>query len=203
MSAINNNLKSIFIHIAKCGGTSLSSFEWNKGNGHKTYLDFDKDLENIQEYFVWSFVRNPWARTVSAFEDCPELHQFVPDFEAYVNILYKHKSIFDKNSISENMGLIPEIPIGRIHFWPAHLCLKNKNGELKADFVGKLENIESDFEKVCKKLKVNFVVPPKRNKREGKKGRKNSFYKDLYNDSLINKVGEIYKKDIEIFNYNY
>ena len=203
MSCVNHDLQSIFIHVAKCGGSSLSSFSWNKGNGHKTYRNYEQELCDINQYFVWSFVRNPWQRAVSAYEDCPELHEFISDFRSYVNILYKNRSVFNKNSISENMGLIPEIPIGRIHFWPAHLCLKNKNGELKADFVGKLENIESDFEKVCKKLKVNFVIPPKRNKREGKKGRKNSFYKDLYDDSLINQIGEIYEKDISLFDYSY
>ena len=203
MSAINHNLKSIFIHIAKCGGTSLSSFEWNKGNGHDTYHDYQNKTTNISEYFVWSFVRNPWSRAVSAFEDCPEIHHAIPDFKTYVNILYKNKSLFQsKKFISYSSGhKIPEFPVSRIHFWPSSLCLKNEKGYLSTDFVGKLENLKEDFMRVCDKLNIKQCEIPHKNQRKGKELRKNTFYKDLYNDSLVNQIGEIYNEDIRLFNY--
>lgn len=205
MSCVNHSLKSIFIHIAKCGGSTLSSLKWNKGNGHKTYSNYYGELGNsIEKYFVWTFVRNPWSRSVSAFEDCPELHKYVPDFQSFINILYKNKNLFHEKRFIRDSGLaIPEIPISRIHFWPAHLCTQNEDGAIKCDFVGKLENFDDDLKKICKHLNVEFNLPKIKNKREGKPLRKNTFYKDLYNDSLINQVGEIYKKDISLFNYQY
>ncbi len=205
MSCINYNLKSIFIHIAKCGGSTLSSLKWNKGNGHKTYSNYARELgDSVQNYFTWTFVRNPWSRSVSAFEDCPELHQYIPDFQSYIKILYKNKKLFhQKKFIYDSDLTIPEIPVSRIHFWPSHLCIRNQNGLIKCDFIGKLETLEHDLRKICKTLNVEFELPKIRNQRKEKPLRKNTFYKDLYNDSLINQVGEIYKEDVELFNYQY
>jgi|TARA_Y100000289_G_C3931203_1_gene156541 hypothetical protein len=205
MSCVNHELKSIFIHVAKCGGSSLSSFDWNQGSGHDSYSDYESKILNISDYFTWSFVRNPWVRAVSAFEDCPEIHDEVPDFKTYINILYKNKSLFQNKKFTSygSNHKIPEFPVGRIHFWPSALCLKNKNGDLSIDFIGKLENLEEDFKSICDKLNIKNCNVPHKNQRKGKKLRKNTFYKDLYNDSLINQVGEIYSEDIELFNYSF
>ena len=56
---------------------------------------------------------------------------------------------------------------------------------------------------VCKILEVNYTKPLHINQRKGKRNRKNTHYKDIYDDTLINKVGEIYGKDVEMFNYTY
>jgi hypothetical protein len=206
MTAINQQLKSIFIHVAKCGGCSIGSYDWNRGSGHATYADLQesKQIDDISKYYVWSFVRNPWARALSSYEDCPELHEFVPNFHTYIDILYKHRHIFKNKKYIRWSGLqIPEIPIGRIHFWPAHLCLQNEQGHVSVDFIGKLENINQDMKHVCKILEVNYTKPLHINQRKGKRNRKNTHYKDIYDDTLINKVGEIYGKDVEMFNYTY
>ena len=74
MSCHNESLKSVFIHVPKVAGTSLSKPAWNRGNGHKTVADFESILgQELESQFVWAFVRNPFERMVSAYEDCPEI----------------------------------------------------------------------------------------------------------------------------------
>lgn len=205
MSYVNHKIKSAFIHVAKNAGSTLSSFEWNRGSGHNTYVDLAKQLDDIEEYFTWGFVRNPWARAVSAYEDCPELHEFVPSFDIYVDRLYQNKHIFhDAKYITWGGGRQLEgIPIGRIHFWPSHLCLQNKHGEISVDYIGRVESIKQDLKYICDRLNVEYKDPPKRNCREGKQNRKNSYYKDLYTNTTINQIGDIFKNDIDLFKYEY
>jgi hypothetical protein len=80
------------------------------------------------------------------------------------------------------------------------------------DFVGRFENLKEDWEYITKKLDQGKRHRlPKSNFRSGKRGpRKKKFageakylehYTTYYTPNMIDKVGEIYKKDIELFNY--
>ena len=64
------------------------------------------------------------------------------------------------------------------------------------DFVARLENIEEDFDIICK----NLVIP---NILEKKNKSKRNKYQTYYTDSIIEKVGELYKTDIELGKYKY
>ncbi len=214
MSCIIHEYKFIFIHVAKCAGCSIRNTEWmrSKGlekecTGHQTIKCYEKKFSHLfDEYFKFAFVRNPWDRIVSAYEDSPDTMKEIPRFEKFVDILYKHKSLFhEKKSIGwSNEIRIPDIPKTLIHFWPAHLCLKNNKGELKIDFIGKFENLQKDFDKISESIGVPSSELPHHNERKTKgRGRRSSFYKDLYNDTAINQVAEIYKDDIELFKYEY
>ena len=78
---INHKNNFIFVHIPKCGGTSIESVfdstahiknvtgqhngtTWRKHMTLKTHELLFPDLEN---YFKFSVVRNPWSMTVSMY----------------------------------------------------------------------------------------------------------------------------------------
>ena len=105
MSNINNELKSIFIHIPKCAGTSMSSYKWNLGSGHKTIFEYYKDSINLKNYFKWCFVRNPWERIASAYEDCPEIFQVAPTFNKFIETIDSNRNKIPKNHISTFLGI--------------------------------------------------------------------------------------------------
>lgn len=210
MSCIIHEYKFIFIHVAKCAGCSISNSISEKipCNGHHTVANYENKFSHLfDEYFKFAFVRNPWDRIVSAYEDSPTTMENIPKFENFIDILYKKKSLFfGRKSILWNKDSlkIPDLPRTLIHFCPAHLCLRNKEGELKMDFVGRFENLQEDFDKVCGSIGIPLSKLSHRNGRKNKGNqRRTSFYKDLYNDKTINQVGEIYKDDIELFGYEY
>lgn len=69
---INENGRYFFIHIPKCGGTSVDNSNAFTGphppNGHAQYGDFRSVLGSRFELFkCFAFIRNPWDRLISAF----------------------------------------------------------------------------------------------------------------------------------------
>ena len=217
MSCIIHEYKFIFIHVAKCAGCSISNSMKNSFNekisvvgrmsGHHTVVNYEKKFSHLfDEYFKFAFVRNPWDRIVSAYEDSPITMENIPKFEKFIDILYKKKSLFfERKSIlwHKDYLKIPDLPRALIHFWPAHLCLRNEKGELKMDFIGRFENLQKDFNEICESIGLPLYKLSHHNQRKTKSRTRRSFYKDLYNDKTINQVGEIYKDDIELFGYEY
>ncbi|NDB30232.1 hypothetical protein EB155_09610 [archaeon] len=73
MEEINMRKPLLFIHIPKAGGTSILNFVKKYGddqlgpssNWHNSVKYYSKEYRN--SHFVFSFVRNPWDRLVSAY----------------------------------------------------------------------------------------------------------------------------------------
>lgn len=72
---INNNNKLHFIHIGKCGGTSLVNFFKQKGIEYKqSHLKRPDLFEPNQRYIIW--IRDPLNRFISAFNHSKEIVNF-------------------------------------------------------------------------------------------------------------------------------
>ncbi len=112
MSYINHDIKSLFIHVPKCAGTSMEKLDWNRGNHHDTIYDFYTKKEgklgngqtgvdfDFDSYFKWAFARNPWDRLVSAYEHLLEaginrgkIKEKYP-FNLLIKDMWKKKDIF-------------------------------------------------------------------------------------------------------------
>lgn len=184
----------------------MSNIAWNTGSGHKTISEYKSDGVDLDNYFKWCFVRNPWERIASAYEDCPEIFQFAPTFEDFINTLYSKKQNFPKSEIKFFQYFDIGFPLKyyRIHFMPMNLLIKI-NGELCIDFIGRYENLQEDWVKLQRKININpqNLILSNARKQKVNLGRKTSYYKDLYNQHLIDLVGELYEEDIKLFNYSF
>ena len=204
MSTHNEKLKAIFIHVPKAAGSSLSTPEWNRGNGHKTVADYENQLgPKFKKQFVWAFVRNPFDRIVSAYEDCPEIFPHAPSFESFIKNIYDHRGqLAGLKSLRETSVPLFGFPLGRLHFQPMHLLLCTKDGTYRPDFLGRFENLVDDFAALQKHLGIKQEPLVHKNKRADKPKRRFSNWRDLYTPDLVEKVSEIYRKDLELFNYD-
>ena len=139
---------------------------------------------NAPDYFCFTFVRNPWSRLVSEFiyrrnRYGSKQHADV-DFARMVRTGY----IFDKKFMRDHHESY--LPNGQLRYI-------NEN----MDFVGKVENLQEDFEKVTNKLGLKKVILPRINKRYYKP------YWEYYDDETRELIAKRFKRDIETFNYEF
>ena len=73
---ISHELKTVFIHVPKTGGQSISKMLGiPKGTPHNYYweglthlrLSAIRDRENIEGYYTFMFVRNPYDKILSEY----------------------------------------------------------------------------------------------------------------------------------------
>jgi hypothetical protein len=159
--------------------------------GYISQQDFDN-------YFKFSFVRNPWSRLVSEYR--------------YRNFL-SHKSF--KDFVMHKLP-IPGWDDKYRHVMPQSDMLYDNNGHLLVDFVGKFENLQQDFDQVCIQLGFNDSRLPHINSsdkksRELRRKARNIFhrnkesslrrYNEFYDEETRGYVAELYQADIKNFNY--
>ena len=178
----------IFIHINKTGGTSIEK-ALNLPLQHRSALDKKNYLgeEIWSKKFSFAFVRNPWDKVVSHFTYRLNTNQIKMDseqieFKKWVRLSYleKNKKYYDNPKM----------------FMPQMDWISDENGKVLVNFIGRFENIESDFNEVCSKLNITASLPHlKKSNRVD--------YKEYYNIETAEIIGELFKKDIEYFNYRF
>ena len=187
----------IYIHVPKAAGTSISKSIYGRPLGHYTTCEiFEKFPKLFASAYKFSFVRNPWDRVLSAYRFAkigrtesmgiykPEQYA-IPEFDSFESFVFDWLLIRDINKLD-------------FVFQPQYKFLYSENGTLMVDFLGKLERLNNDIKTVEQVLGTNLVIPfANRTSRENN-------YRDAYkNTSLIEKVREIYLKDITLFNYEF
>ena len=207
---LSHKYKFVFIGVPKTGTQSMSEIlslyektpptrfldKTNKTGYHQPFYAHAK-AETVKKYFIkngwdWDkyfkfcFVRNPWDRAVSSyfyklrtdFKDknfsrhCSRMRKEIKNFNEFVN----SKFLFHENQTD--------------------FFLTNNNESL-VDFVGRFENIDSDFNFICKTIGIPNWKLPKINQTNHK------FYKSYYDNELIEVVRHKFRKDIDLLDYDF
>lgn len=189
--------KCIFVHIPKCAGVAVcKSLFGNLGGGHKTlrYYQILFSPAEFNSYFKFTFVRNPWDRLVSAFFFLKKggmnennrrwaeanLARY-QDFDSFVRHGLKRSEI-----------------LSFLHFRPQHLFVCLKRNQPGLNFVGRFENLESDFAFICRRLNLESkLVEANRN------ASRERDYREYYTEETRQLVGEIYAEDVRTFGYSF
>lgn len=190
-----DDTKSIFVHIPKCAGDSVSiALFGNSAGGHATLSDYVNifEPERVASYFKFTIVRNPWDRLVSAFHFLKkggwneadrlwfnaELGHF-KDFDEFV------KGWVSKDNIWKRWYLQPQY----------HFIVEGRR-KIDIDFVGYLENIDEDFRYIAKRIGIDCQL-------QHINKSKHDDYKNLYNEETKAIVAEVYETDIKLLGYNF
>ncbi len=194
-------LKTVFVHIPKTGGSTVSTIlrrpNFPSLTKHDPSPGIDKHssvfvhLEQLgpeeKDFFKFSFVRNPWDRLVSAYH-------YVIARRQKLELVANHET-FDSflSSFVEEPSQFLELP----YFRPQSSFLVNDNGEMPLDFLGRFETFEKDLGVVLREIgsRRMFVKHRKKSKRRD--------YREYYTAESSKAVGEIYISDVENFGYEF
>jgi len=139
-------------------------------------------------YFRFAFVRNPWDRLVSCWLDkVVKLNHYQ----------FSEEKLAKMQDFKNFVDHVAQIDIQTCN--DPHIRLQATMIDLNhVDFVGRFERFEADFLKVLDVLGIGEIEIPKKNASQNRKT-----YHEYYNEATKQKVAEIYKKDIQIFSYQF
>lgn len=150
----------------------------------KRRTEFKSYLKNLNEdkingHFLFTFVRNPWERVVSLyFYFRNNKTQSFSEFVSSISQLREKNENFRRHSV------------------PLHLYAYYEGTQF-VDFVGRFENLQQDFDYICRKI----GIPPKKLPRISKTNHKS--YEDYYTEETMKLVAQEFQKDIEYFGYEF
>ena len=194
---VSDSYKFVFHHVPKTGGTSITAALAPYCNLWKGTLPEDKHgwqvkFHNVglhlpvkevinsvsdypREYYSFAFVRNPFEVIVSAWDS-----NKYENFDQYVeHEIFTGLQICARRSQYEYL---------------------TDNGTLLVDFVGRYENLSSDFYEVINEIKVPLMMLPKRN--IGKEKRSQD-YKKYFTPLSRKTVERKFEKDLNFFGYEF
>ena len=186
--------KAIFVHIPKAAGTSVGAALF--GKCRRTHQSWDWYYHccpsQFDQFFKFTFVRNPFDRLVSAF--CYLQHGGQSTSESDRRFQRKHLSKYKTFADFVKHGLQEKAIQQWSHFVPQHRFIASKDDTIMVDFVGRVENLDNDFSHVAKKLGIDAkLMHTNKSKRED--------YPDYYDPTTQRLALEFYAKDFELLGY--
>lgn len=169
------NPKVIFLKTPKVAGTSMLKVLVDRlGEPKRYFKDWEGEFSDkvLGDYFIFSFVRNPWDKMVS-------LWKFMGRSQTIYRILTDHRKITKST---------------RFHARPCHV-FTHLNGNQFVDFIGRYESLQEDFNKVCDLIGIKRANLPMLNTS------KHDHYSKYYIEDMREMVAKKYAKDIELFGY--
>jgi len=207
----------LFVHIAKTGGTSvraaLAPLRWrdpfyipqfiasrlSHATGHRIGSKLPRHAriiaakemlpqELFDKLFKFAFVRNPWDLQVSSWHhlkrERPHLVEHLPDFESFIRWKLDLGRPYQYH-IDTSIELQTDY-------------LKDLDGTILVDFIGKYENLLADFEEACRH--IGIIPPSLPHKREAKD---RTDYRTYYDSHTAGLISDYFKQDIDTFGYSF
>ena len=216
---ISHRHRCIFVHIPKCGGTSIEDAIWPDidsrseadlwmGQDAEDFNRYQEDgLQHLlasqvreevgesefRSYFKFAFVRNPFDKAVSQFEYMKR----------------KRRSLREKIGMSKDATFAEYVRCIRAydhpHWAPQHRFLYSESGELLVDFVGRFERFEEDALRVFDAVGLGARVGRWHTKRvpHSKSGGVKPHYREYYDDDTRKVTAEMYARDLVLLGYEF
>ena len=223
---ISHTHRFIFIHCPKTAGTAISNalatccepselVVATRKNGLKKHESAERirdflGAEKWKHYFRFTFERNPWDRVVSLYK-----MQFDPDNWNRADVGFATRI---RNSLLERKYRVSP-PSFRDWFyrragsrWRNHFPkylgnLYHLQGDLAVDFVGRFENLQTDFHKILGwvGLHAHLDSPSQVPRKRFDLGLEHSepSYRRFYDDNMRLIVEEQYAAEIDAFEYTF
>lgn len=183
----------IFIHIPKSAGISVAKAIYgSRAGGHLpvSYYLWLFGARYFDQFFKFTFVRNPEDRALSAYKFLSH-GGLNSDDSAWADQHVKPYESFDK-FVSESL-IKPEV-FNAVHFHPqVTYLLDPRSGRIAVDFIGRFENIEESFNDLRSFIDTEGDLPHENRTKYNEK--------EKISLSTTNILRKIYKKDFNLLAY--
>ncbi|GEQ85981.1 hypothetical protein ULMS_14890 [Patiriisocius marinistellae] len=190
---ILDELKVIFIHVHRTGGSTISNILRerklvNTNNVLPQHTNAKNDdtsiLEKHHDYYTIGCTRNPWDRILSWY--------LLLHFNDLKSIEKERTRLED--FIEQDIAI--DLSINYFHYNTLDY-LSNKEDSLIANKIFRFENIENDIREFLLQYNIYFQKIPIINKTFKKD------YKNYYTDKARELIAQKCSKDIQYFNYEF
>ena len=190
----------VFIHVPKAAGTSFNEALYGRFIGHPRASDIQRWAPRaVRALPSFSVTRNPWDRLVSAYRFARRgqgvggsyragmwrPHRYrIAEFESFERFV---KEWLAARDVSKLDGV----------FQPQWLFLCDRRSRVLVDHVGRLDDLGPTYAFI--EERIGRFEPIARANRSGDE----LDYRTLYTPELVRLVGDIYRRDVELFGYDF
>lgn len=184
---IDHELKRLHIHIPKTAGTSLRAAIMP--NAHETRHEVATafPVESWEDYFTFTFVRNPYDRMVSAY--------------AY-HVKGRYRGVLNRSipnlrnlTFREYLGTFVRRQQLTI-FLPMVTYMTHERSSKPVDFVGRFECVHEDYARLSALLKTDAPIPHQLSSHH-------DHYSTFYDEEARQIIEQVYGADLEEFDYSF
>ena len=151
-------------------------------HGHLSLMQIRPYLrdEEWQGFFKFAFVRNPFDRFVS-----------------YCAFMTRDQGSFERDPKGVMRHFLAQPPLQHLLFQPQHLLITDAAGNLLADHIGRVEEMQRSYDEICERIGIPTTTLDKVN------SSKRADYHQYYDQALIDGVAKLYSRDLELFGYEF
>lgn len=132
-------------------------------------------------YLKFGFVRNPYDRFVS-----------------YCAFMARDTNYMEVSPVAFMKHVVRVLkPVDQMLYRPQHTFLTNADGSLAMDIVGRNETMQASYDAICARLGTPTAELGRAN------ASKHRPWQEYYDKDLVGWVGEVYQKDLELFDYRF
>lgn len=206
---VSNESKLAFVHVQKTGGRSVNKVLWENfpdlsklGRRHIPFAQAVKRQPELEAYFVFGFVRNPWDRLVSwysmidAAQDTPRHARHLPENKFWQAVRADFADFDD--FVRRGVGASDFRPRQYLRLRMSQSqYFTDRDGNFRGDFVGRTERLDEDLATVMARFDIHLDTVPRINRSS------HSHYADYYSPASRDIVARVFAEDLERFGYRY
>ena len=148
----------------------------------KLYVSPELTSAEYERFYKFTFVRNTWARVYSWYANV------IKDEILRTSIGVTNPECSFEDFLNSNMN---HQTFSQLYF------ITDSKGNVPMNFVGRFENLQQDFDKVCEQLRIEDSELPKL------LVRKYGHYTENYTQKTRDLVYSLYKDEIDYFGFEY